>query len=105
MKRPNRDDKPAESLVGAFARPWRYGAQGKCSFEELQHRTARGAVMLLRMIDDEELSGGEASLDGNHGHSAAREILGDGEPGHHRRAETSHDGTFDRIRIVERHRT
>jgi hypothetical protein len=67
MKRPNRDDKPDESLPGAFVRARRHGAHRKRPFEELQHGAAGGTVVLLRMIDDEECARGEAVLHRHNG--------------------------------------
>jgi hypothetical protein len=104
MKRLYCDDKSDESSAGRFADPGRHGPQGKCSLEQLQHRAACRAVMLLRMVDDEQVAGGKRGRDPQDGQAAAREIVGDGEPRHHRYAESPHDRALDRVGIVERHR-
>src|SRR5262249_45210125 len=80
MKRQNSRDKRDESLASRLGRAAGDGTHGKCVLEELQHRPARSAVMLLRMVDDEDGAGGKRGLDRQDGGGAAREV-GDGRGG------------------------
>ena len=74
-------------------------------FQQVQHRPARSAVMLLRMVDDEEFTRRQGGLDGDDADAAACEVLGDGEPGHHRDTKARHHSTFHAVGMVERHRS
>jgi len=105
MKRPNRDDNYAEWLspgcaAAARGRP----AERKGPSEQLQHGSTGRAVVLLRVIDDEDLAPRQGALDRHDRQTPARQIVGDDEAGRHGDAEARHDGPFDRIRTVERHR-
>jgi hypothetical protein len=104
MKRPNRDDNYGEWLIAGFGAAGRHGAQRKRPSEQLQHGPARGAVMLLGVIDDENVARRKAVLDRHGRQATGGEIVGHRETGHHRDAEPRHDRPFDGIRIVKRHR-
>jgi hypothetical protein len=63
MKRLDCRDKPDESLSGRLAAARRHGTQWKRVLEQPQHRPACRAVVLLRMVDDEQVARGKRSLD------------------------------------------
>ena len=105
MKRTNRDDTSDESSGGGLCWRRRRRTHRKRVFQQVQHRPARSAVMLLRMVDDEEFTRRQGGLDGDDADAAACEVLGDGEPGHHRDTKARHHSTFHAVGMVERHRS
>jgi len=86
MKEANRGDNRDESLAIGFARASGVGTHREGSFEHLEHRATGGAMMLLRMVDDEAFTGGESGLHRQRRDAPTGEILGDGQPRHHRDA-------------------